>query len=68
MPGPALGSGIEANDCVDVIGGPSLLEVPCTATADGRVIGAHLGDGSCPLGTIRELELSNGVRACLGAI
>lgn len=68
VPGPSLGSGIEANDCVDIIGGPSLLEVPCTANADGLVIGAHLGDGLCPLGTIRELELSNGVWVCLGAV
>ena len=68
VPGPSLGAGIEANDCVDIIGGPSLLEVPCTATADGLVIGAHLGDGSCPLGTVRELELSNGVWVCLGAV
>ncbi len=66
VPGPSLGAGIEANDCVDVMSGPSLLEVPCTATADGRVVGAHLGDGSCPLGTVRELELSNGVWVCLG--
>ncbi len=68
MPGPSLGAGIEANDCVDIIGGPTLLEVPCGSTADGLVIGAHLGDGSCPLGTIRELELSNGVWVCLGAV
>jgi hypothetical protein len=65
VPGPSLGADIEANDCVDVMSGPSLLEVPCTANADGRVIGAHLGDGSCPLGTIRELELTNGVWVCL---
>lgn len=68
VPGPSLGAGIEANDCVDIIGGPSLLEVPCTATADGLVIGAHLGDGACPVGTIREFELSNGVWVCLGAV
>ncbi|MDH3294358.1 MAG: J domain-containing protein [Acidimicrobiia bacterium] len=65
VPGPSLGAGIEANDCVDIMSGPALLEVPCTATADGRVIGAHLGDGSCPVGTNRELELSNGVWVCL---
>ena len=66
VPGPALGAGIEANDCVVVMSGPSLLEVPCTATADGAVIGAHMGEGSCPLLTIREVELSNGVWVCLG--
>lgn len=65
VPGPTLGAGIEANDCVDVIGGPALLEVPCTATADGQVIGAHLGDGVCPPFTTSEVELSNGVVACL---
>lgn len=68
VPGPSLGAGIEANDCVDIIGGPSLLEVPCNPTADGRVIGAHLGDGSCQPGTVREQELSNGVWVCLGAV
>ncbi len=68
VPGPSLGADIAANDCVDIIGGPSLLEVPCNGNADGLVIGAHLGDGSCPLGTIRELELSNGVWVCLGAV
>lgn len=66
VPGPSLGAGIEANDCVVVMSGPSLLEVPCTSTADGVVVGAHLGDGSCPLGTVREVELSNAVWVCLG--
>ena len=65
VPGPPLGAGIEANDCVDVIGGPALLEVPCTATADGQVISAHLGDGVCPPMTTTEVELSNGVVVCL---
>ncbi len=68
VPGPQLGAGIEANDCVDVITGPALLEVPCTATADGRVIGARLPDGFCPTGTDSEAELSNGAIVCLDGI
>ncbi len=68
VPGPSLGTGIEANDCVDVISGPALLEVPCTATADGKVIGAHLGDGVCPTATRTEIELTNGVFVCLAAV
>ncbi|MEM9564836.1 MAG: J domain-containing protein [Actinomycetota bacterium] len=65
LPGPSLGAGIAANDCVVVTSGPALLEVPCTATADGRVIGARLPDGVCPLGTVRDVELSNGSIVCL---
>jgi phosphatidylserine decarboxylase len=34
--------------------------------ADGKVIGARLPDGVCPIGTIREVELTNGAIACLG--
>lgn len=63
--GPSLGAGIVANDCVVVTSGPALLEVPCTSTADGRVIGARLPDGVCPPGTVREVELSNGSIVCL---
>lgn len=68
LPGPSLGNGIVANTCVSVIGGPSLLARPCDANADGRVIGARETDGVCPLGTLREVELSNGAIACLGAV
>lgn len=71
VPGPNLGQGIEANMCVTVLGGPSLLARPCDANADGRVIGARMADveGSvCPLGTVREVTLANGVVACLGAV
>lgn len=68
VPGPNLGAGIAANDCVVVMSGPSLLEVPCTATADGRVFGARLPDGVCPLGTDREVELSNGAIVCLDSV
>lgn len=68
MVGPSLGTGIEANDCVDITTGPALLEVPCTANADGQVIGAHLGDGVCPTATRTEIELSNGVFVCLAAV
>ncbi len=66
--GPRLGAGIAANDCVVVTSGPALLEVPCTATADGRVFGARLPDGQCPLGTDREVVLSNGSIVCLDAV
>ncbi len=65
VPGPNLGAGIVANDCVVVTSGPALLEVPCTANADGRVFGARLPDGVCPLGTDREVTLSNGSIVCL---
>ncbi|MEM7272019.1 MAG: J domain-containing protein [Actinomycetota bacterium] len=65
VPGPNLGAGIAANDCVVVTSGPALIEVPCTQTADGRVFGARLPDGVCPLGTDREVELSNGAIVCL---
>lgn len=68
VPGPRLGAGIEGNDCVVVITGPALLEVPCTATADGRVIGARLPDGFCPPGTDRDVELSNGAIVCLDVL
>ncbi len=68
VPGPNLGAGIAANDCVVVISGPALLEVPCTATADGRVFGARLPDGVCPLGTDREVTLSNGSIVCLDSV
>ncbi len=66
VPGPSLGTGIEANDCVSVLTGPALLERPCDAIADGKVIGARLPDGVCPVGTVREVELANGAIACLG--
>ncbi len=68
FPGPSLGNGIEAGTCVSVIGGPSLLARPCDALADGQVIGARETDGVCVLGTIREVELTNGAIACLGAV
>jgi hypothetical protein len=67
VPGPDLGAGIEANDCVVVTTGPALLEVPCTSPATERVIGARLADGVCPLGTTRDVTLSNGSIACLAA-
>lgn len=65
--GPNLGAGIAANDCVAVMSGPSLLEVPCNTTAE-RVIGARLPDGACPLGTERDVELSNGAIVCLRSV
>lgn len=70
VPGPNLGANIAANDCVDVTSGPALVEVPCTANADGRVIGAFMaaGGGVCPRGTDLEVELSNGVVACLDSV
>jgi hypothetical protein len=67
VPGPALGAGIAADDCVVVTSGPALLEVPCTASAEWRVVGARLPDGVCPLGTVQDIELSNGSIVCLGS-
>lgn len=64
-PGPNLGAGIEANDCVTVIEGPALLERDCGPGAAGRVIGARLPDGECPVGAVREVELINGAIVCL---
>lgn len=66
VPGPNLGAGIAANDCVSVISGPALLEVPCSSNAE-RVIGARLPDGVCPFGTDRDVQLSNGSIVCLDA-
>ncbi len=65
--GPDLG--VDANACVRVIGGPQLIAIPCTGVYDGRVIGAFEPGGACPepSRTIREVELSNGVTACLGS-
>ena len=68
IPGPQLGAGIEANDCVSVMGGGSLIERPCDATAHGRVIGARMPDGVCPVGTVKEASLSNGLVVCLGLV
>ena len=68
LPGPSLGTGIEANDCVTVLTGPALLSRPCDGGADGQVIGARLEDGECPVATIREVVLANGAIACLGAV
>jgi len=68
LPGPSLGAGIQANDCVSVLTGPALLARPCDAAADGRVIGARLPDGVCPLATLRQVELTNGAIVCLGAV
>lgn len=67
MAGPEIG--VPAGACVRIIGGPSLLQVGCdTASAEGRVIGAHEPGGQCPAEiTLREVELSNGITACLGA-
>lgn len=67
VPGPSLGAGIAANDCVVVTSGPALLEVPCGSSSAERVIGARLPDGVCPLGTVRDVELSNGSIVCLAS-
>ncbi len=65
VPGPRIG--VDAGACVRIQSGPSLIEVPCTGTIDGRVLGAHGEGGVCPALTIREVVLSNGVTACLGS-
>lgn len=66
LPGPDVG--VPANACVRIIGGPQLLEIPCTGVYDGRVIGAHEVGGACPEldRTIRTVELSNEITVCLG--
>lgn len=63
-PGPRIG--VEAGVCVRIQEGPTLIEVPCTGVIDGRVLGAYEPGGRCPALTIREVELANGVTACLG--
>ena len=70
LAGPSLGAGINANSCVRVLTGPSLLAQPCGPQADGRVIGARLDlpSATCPPGTIREVALSNRVVACLAPV
>ncbi|MGH1491254.1 MAG: J domain-containing protein [Acidimicrobiales bacterium] len=68
VPGPNLGAGIAANDCVVITSGPALIKVPCTSTAAGRVIGATLDGVDCPLGTDRQQVLSNGTTVCLDSI
>ncbi len=68
VPGPNLGAGIVANDCVSITSGPALIKVPCTPTAAGRVIGATLDGVSCPLGTDVEQMLSNGTTVCLDSV
>ena len=67
--GPSLGQGIAANDCVQIMSGPSFIETECGPNAAGRVIGAYEldGGGSCPLGTIQEVVLTNGLVACLAS-
>lgn len=67
--GPSLGQGIEANDCVQIMSGPSFIEIECGPNAVGRVVGAYESDGggSCPLGTVREVVLTNGLTACLAS-
>ena len=67
VPGPSLGTGIQANDCVVVTSGPALMEVPCQSNAE-RVFGARLPDGTCPLGTDRDVILSNGSIVCLDTL
>lgn len=68
VPGPNLGAGIAANDCVSITSGPALIKVPCTPTAAGRVIGATLDGVSCPLGTDTQQTLSNGTTVCLDSV
>lgn len=65
VPGPDVG--VSANACVRIIEGPTLLEVPCDRINDGRVIGARLPDGVCPVLTRREVSLDADTIVCLGA-
>ena len=65
--GGSIGRGIELGDCVNVIQGPTLLEVSCNPNIDGVVVGARLAtdDSACVAGTTYEVTLGSGVRACL---
>ncbi len=62
-----LGREIQLGDCVSVMQGPSLIEVPCTENAAGVVIGAReAGDSrECVTGTLTSVRLANGVLSCL---
>ena len=67
--GPSLGSGIEVGDCIDVSSGPSLIKRPCSATADGRIVGSRrLESGECPPETIEQVVMPNRIVACLGPL
>lgn len=70
LAGPSLGAGIKGGDCVTVLTGPALIARPCDDGAAGRVIGARLDQptATCPIGTTREIQLANGVIACLAPI
>lgn len=65
LPGPDIG--VQANACVRLIEGPSLIEVPCNRINDGRVIGAaEVPGGQCPAPlTTNEIRLSETVVVCL---
>jgi hypothetical protein len=64
VPGPNVG--VQANACVRLLEGPSLVEVPCDRVNDGRVIGARFPDGTCPAPlTTREISLSADTIVCL---
>lgn len=65
VPRPNIGEGIAGGDCVDIAEGPSLIERSCSATADGRVVAAFEGQGSCPSDDHRAVQLKNGVVVCL---
>lgn len=63
LPGPAIG--VDAGDCVRQLSTAQLMSTPCDKPNDGRVIGARELDGSCPVGTTRELFLANDLVACV---
>ncbi len=65
VPGPDLGIGVDAGECVRQMSGGTLLVVPCDGASDGRVVGARQIDGSCPVFTVRELLLPNELVVCL---
>lgn len=63
LPGPDIG--VDAGACVRQMSDGSLLEVPCSGSRDGQVVGARELDGSCPAGTVREV-LVREIVVCLG--
>ncbi len=63
LAGPDVG--VPANACVRIVQGPQLLEVPCEGVSDGRVVGAYIPGGSCPVGTVREVPLNDELTVCL---
>lgn len=63
-PGPEIG--IDAGSCVRRLAGSGLLEVPCTGTEEGVLIGVAEPGGTCPAGTTLTQPVRDGLIACIG--